>query len=78
MIELRFEQQLAVSTAEDEHNYFTGQPEVPVRPNPNGILPAGTYRVIDGALYRVVGGTPSKLFVTESKPDNSDDTVECP
>ncbi len=45
---------MSVTTAEDENNYFTGQPEASVEPRPSEILPAGNYRVIAGNLYRVV------------------------
>ena len=48
------EVQLSVSTAEDELNYFTGDPE-PLPPTPDqGPLPEGIYRIVDGRLYRVV------------------------
>ncbi|MGB7593046.1 MAG: hypothetical protein WCD04_20990 [Terriglobia bacterium] len=47
-------EQLSVSTAQEESNYFTGQPPAVLEPNPNAILPPGLYRVIDGRLYRVV------------------------
>ena len=57
MNEFVFEQ-FSISTAEDEQNYFTGQMEVTVQSNPNAILPPGMYRVIDGSLYRVLGGAP--------------------
>jgi hypothetical protein len=48
--------QISLSTADDEANYFTGNPSPPVKPDPNRLLPAGTYRVLDGQLYRVVPG----------------------
>ena len=54
-------EQISVSTAEEENNYFTGQPEAPVRPCPNAILPPGTYRVIDGELYRIVFSGPDTV-----------------
>ena len=54
-------EQLSVSTAEDEMNYFTGQPELAVQPNVDAILPPGTYRVIEGQLYRIVSGIPAEL-----------------
>ena len=57
MMKLTMEQ-ISVSTAEEENNYFTGQPEASVEPRPNAILPPGTYRVIDGELYRVVDSVP--------------------
>ena len=48
--------QFSLSTAEEEKNYFTGQPTATAQPNPKTILPPGLYRVIDGRLYRVVEG----------------------
>ena len=59
-------EQLSLTTAEDEHNYFTGQPEGSVQPTPNEILPPGNYRVIDGRLYRIVDSLPPKLPGTNS------------
>ena len=57
-------EQLAVSTAEDEQNYFSDTPPIMHEPSPNSILPAGIYRVVDGSLHRLVGGgspgTPSQ------------------
>ena len=45
-----------LSTAEEESNYFTGTPE----PHPafpaDGLIAAGTYRVVNGELFRVVSG----------------------
>lgn len=49
-------QQISVSTAQEEKNYFTGQPQVVMEPDPNVILPPGEYRVIDGQLCRVAEG----------------------
>ena len=63
-------EQIAVSTAEDERNYFTGQVEGGVHPTPSTILPAGTYRVIEGHLYRVRGGIPPS-FAATSSPESS-------
>ena len=60
-------EQFAVSTAEDERNYFTGQPEAMVRPNPSAILPPGTYRVIEGSLYRVISGLPPNLSLSRAE-----------
>ncbi len=54
-------EQISVSTAEEEQNYFTGQQEVTVRPNPSAILPPGVYRVIDGSLYLIMCGLPPML-----------------
>ena len=53
------------STAEDELNYFSrGFVNATVEPDPSTILPEGSYRVIEGELYRVVPGLPPIL------PDN--------
>ena len=54
-------EQVSVSTAEDENNYFTGQPEASVVPRPSEILPPGNYRVIAGNLYRVVDSVPPTI-----------------
>jgi len=48
--------QISLSTADEEANYFTGSPIPSVVPNLDRLLPAGTYRVIDGQLCRVVPG----------------------
>lgn len=49
-------EQFFTTTAEDEKNYFTGQSEPMIRPRPNAILQSGTYRVVNGSLYRVIYG----------------------
>ena len=49
-------EQLSLSTAEDQQNYFSGMPPTMHEPSPNSILPAGIYRVVDGSLHRLVGG----------------------
>lgn len=54
-------EQLSLSTAEEESNYFTGQPVAIPQPDPNEILPPGLYRVIDGRLYRVIEGFAPRL-----------------
>lgn len=53
--------QLSLSTAEEESNYFTGQVEVSVKPEPDVILPPGTYRVVEGSLYRIVSPAPRTI-----------------
>lgn len=58
-------EQLSLSTAEEEANYFTGnEQEAQILPDPNAVLPPGTYRVIEGHLYRIVRGVPGSLPVT--------------
>lgn len=51
-------EQIALSTAEDERNYFSGsvQPEAPVEEG--SAMPAGTYRVVNGDLYLVLPNAP--------------------
>ena len=50
--------QISLSTAEDARNYFWGDLP-PTRPPETGyVLPPGTYRVIDGMLFRLVPGLP--------------------
>ena len=60
MIELTVEQ-LSISTAQEESYYFTGRPEVSVSPRPSVILPPGTYRVVEGRLYRIVSSAPPTI-----------------
>lgn len=69
MREYTFEQ-FSLSTAEDEQNYFTGQPD-PIQPDPSAVLIPGVYRVIDGRLYRIVGGLPPELQPTNPKGHES-------
>lgn len=46
--------QIAVSTAEEEANYFTGdQIDVPPQ-NTAMFFPSGTYRVVNDKLYMIV------------------------
>ncbi|MDX2053617.1 MAG: hypothetical protein SFV15_14550 [Polyangiaceae bacterium] len=53
-------EQFSLSTAEHAVNYFTRSlPES--APHAQSFLPPGTYRVIDGALRRVVEGVPPAL-----------------
>jgi hypothetical protein len=63
--------QISLSTADDEANYFTGDPAPSAVPKPSRFLPAGTYRVMDGQLYRVLPGIspryiPSLAVATEN------------
>lgn len=53
MIRLTAEQ-FSLSTAEEERNLFTGQPVAPLKTDEDAVMPAGTYRVLEGRLYRVV------------------------
>ena len=55
-------EQLCTSTADDELNYFTDSPvSYAVYPDPETVMPAGVYRVIEGQLFRVVPGVPPAL-----------------
>lgn len=62
------EMQISLSTAEDARNYFCGD-QGPVQPT-NGDCPLapGTYRVIDGALFRLVPGLPPGLPYHRPEP----------
>lgn len=55
MIEFVIEQ-LAMSTADDEVNYFTGQLSPNEQREVHPVLAPGVYRVIDGQLFRIVSG----------------------
>jgi hypothetical protein len=64
-------EQLSVSTAEEENNYFTGQQPPVMQLDPNVILPAGTYRVLAGRLYRVVDGIPPSIELVDNQRQTS-------
>ena len=62
MNDVMTELQLTWSTAEDALAIFSGESaEIGVAPEPTSQLPAGTYRVIDGGLVRLVAGAPIDL-----------------
>jgi hypothetical protein len=48
----------SASTDEIERDCFSGYTPAPEwqKPSPDSILSAGTYRVVDGSLYRLVAG----------------------
>lgn len=46
--------QISLSTAEEELNYFTGHEAATFEVYPAPVMPAGTYRMVDGRLYRIV------------------------
>lgn len=51
--------QFSLSTAEDERNYFSALTPPPLpEPAPEDVLAPGTYRVIDGRLFRITTGVP--------------------
>ncbi len=47
-------EQLLVSTAEDEQNYFSGYVQYSIAPVVENPMPSGVYRVVDGTLYHVL------------------------
>ena len=54
--------QAALSTADEEKNYFTGQTSRGhAAPSPPSHA-AGVYRVVDGELYLIVPGAPPIIF----------------
>lgn len=65
-------EQMSVSTAQDELNYFSGnvQPEAPV--SAGSAMPPGTYRVVDGTLYLVLTTAPTPAKSGPSQPDQAD------
>jgi hypothetical protein len=50
------------TTADDQMNCFSGELGKEVSPfyGTSQQLPPGTYRVIDGSLYRIVSGLPNE------------------
>ena len=52
------EQQLVISTAEEERNYFTAAHEAAPARVSSPVLPAGVYRVVNGDFFRIVDATP--------------------
>ena len=54
-------EQISLSTADEEKNYFTGDQECVHIPDISAIFPPGSYRVIAGSLYRVVSGAGNIL-----------------
>lgn len=47
--------QLILTTMDEEKMYFTGQPQPPPSQYESYMIP-GTYRIVDGKLYRIVSG----------------------
>lgn len=51
--------QMALSTGEQEEALFNAlEPDGQLKKADEGWLPPGTYRVVDGQLYRLVPGVP--------------------
>ncbi len=64
-------EQLSVSTAEEERNYFSEESAPLAQPDTNAILPPGLYRVIDGRLYRVVEGISPTVRLRQAESHES-------
>ena len=69
MIEFVMEN-FSVTTAEDERNYFTNQPEPNIHPSPNVVVRPGVYRIIDGELYRINPGSPPIAELVKNNAEN--------
>ena len=50
--------QLVVTTSDEQKNYFTGEPQEKQSEAQLPSLPDGRYRVVAGALVRLVPGRP--------------------
>jgi len=49
--------QIEMSTAEEERTLFSSeQSEIAGKSDSNSIMPAGTYRLVNGEIYRIVAG----------------------
>lgn len=46
--------QMALSTAEDSANYFTGQESHVGSVDKGGSLPSGIYRIVDDQLFQII------------------------
>ena len=66
MIEL-FVEQLALSTADDEANYFSGQLSPNEQRESAPVLAPGVYRVINGHLFRIVSGAAPVVHEQKAK-----------
>jgi hypothetical protein len=73
-----FLEMFSATTAEDEQNYFTGQPYYPDTPDPNVNVPPGNYRLIDGNLYRIYTGVPVNMRRKENSIQASKDRETIP
>lgn len=64
-------EQIALSTAEEEQNYFTGVTGRPSLFGPTLVgdipMPLGTYRIINGELLRIVPGPVPHLPVSTDR-----------
>ncbi len=47
-------EQISVSTAEEEQNYFSGDAQIEKPKLGGSFMPTGTYRIVDGSLYLVL------------------------
>lgn len=70
MREEYIQMQISLSTAEDARNYFCGDAQ-PSQTTYGGFeLPSGTYRVIDGVLFRLATGLPPGIPSGVSSPSS--------
>jgi len=53
--------QIALSTADEESYYFTGEQVISSSLEFEKVFPSGVYRVLDGKLYMIVEGIPPEL-----------------
>lgn len=61
-------EQIALSTAEEERNYFTGDlSPTPFSASAEAAMPVGVYRVIDGEVFRIVPGPIPTLPTSEPR-----------
>lgn len=54
--------QIALSTAEDSANYFTGHGFRASAVNAGGSMPSGVYRIVDDQLFQIVEGPLKRNF----------------
>lgn len=58
-------EQMSISTAEDELNYFSGYAQPKAQIPTGSAMPTGTYRVVDGVLWRIVNKLDEEGFTDE-------------
>jgi hypothetical protein len=65
-------EQISVSTADEERNYFSGsvKPEAPTQSG--SAMPTGTYRVVDGMLYLILPSAPAFSQPPSAERDHAD------
>lgn len=55
-------EQMSYSTADLERNCFSGETQEISPPEYFSIMPSGTYRVVDGEIFRIVDGCPPSEY----------------